>query len=265
MSRWLSALVGVPAICFVLIFGNNYLMSIIIGIIAIMCLHEYFSAFKEIANPIRLIGYITCLFILVLPWINQEKIGTFYELLLSSTLLVLFGIELFGRKNRDIKDVAITFLGVVYIVFSFTFFVRIYAMEQGKMFIFLFFFAIWFSDAFAYVIGKHFGKHHFTPVSPKKTIEGSMGGVLGAVITNVILAFVCNSCFSMNLSYGYTILISMILSIIGQIGDLSASSIKRYTNQKDFGNLIPGHGGMLDRFDSVLLALPFAYLLFQLL
>lgn len=265
MKRWLSALVGVPAIVAVLVLGNNYIMSAIMGIIALMSLYEYFSAFKEIANPIRIVGYLSCLFIFLLPWIPQENIGISFEIILSVMLLLLFGIQLFGKKNRDIKDVAITFLGIVYIIFTLSFVARIYAMEQGKIFIFFFFFAIWFSDAFAYVIGKHFGKHHFTPISPNKTVEGAVGGVVGAILTNSILTCVCNLCFSTNLSYLVIILISIVLSIIGQIGDLAASSMKRYTNHKDFGNLIPGHGGILDRFDGILLAAPFAYVLFLLL
>lgn len=265
MKRWLSAIVGVPVVCLILIFGNYYLMSLVIGIIAIMCIHEYFSAFKEIANPMRWIGYISCLLIFLLPFLKQEYIGEIFKVLLSAILLILFTMQVFGKKNRDIKDVTITFLGIVYIVFTLSFVPRIHAMEQGKIFIFMFFFAVWFSDGFAYVIGKHFGKHHFTSISPKKTIEGSIGGVIGSILTNLILVVVCNLCFFMNLSYIYTILISIVLSIIGQIGDLAASSIKRYTNKKDFSNLIPGHGGILDRFDSILLAAPFAYMLFQLL
>lgn len=265
MKRWLSALVGVPLACLILIFGNYYVTSLVVGIIAIISMHEYFSAFKEIANPMRWLGYISCLFIFLLPIIKQEYIGEIIQVLLALILLILFTIEVFGKKNRDIKDVAITFLGIAYIIFTLVFVPRIYAMEQGKIFLFMFFFAVWFSDGFAYVIGRHFGKHHFTSISPKKTIEGSVGGVIGAIIANLILVIVCNLCFSMNLSYIYTILISIVLSIIGQIGDLAASSIKRYTNKKDFGNLIPGHGGILDRFDSILLAAPFAYMLFQLL
>lgn len=106
---------------------------------------------------------------------------------------------------------------------------------------------------------KSIGKHHFTEISPNKTIEGCIGGTLGAVIITVIYNVICQFIFHIEFNYGYVILITVILSVLSQIGDLAASSIKRYTGIKDFSNLIPGHGGMLDRIDSVVFTAPFAY------
>lgn len=83
MKRWLSALVGIPIACLVLIFGNKYVISVVMGVIAVMCLYEYFSAFKEIANPMRFIGYISCLYIFLLPWIKQEQMRRIYSSIVS--------------------------------------------------------------------------------------------------------------------------------------------------------------------------------------
>lgn len=109
------------------------------------------------------------------------------------------------------------------------------------------------------------GKHKFSKISPNKTIEGCIGGIVGAIIFGVGLAFCFNMVFHMNFSYITILLIEIVLSVVGQIGDFAASSIKRYVGIKDFSNLIPGHGGMLDRLDSVIFIAPFAYMLLRLL
>ena len=111
------------------------------------------------------------------------------------------------------------------------------------------------------MIGCKFGKHKLTPVSPKKSVEGSIGGVLGAVVFSLIYTYCINRFGNIDMSYTTIVGISIALSILAQIGDLAASSIKRYAGIKDFGDLIPGHGGMLDRIDSILFIAPFAYFL----
>lgn len=109
------------------------------------------------------------------------------------------------------------------------------------------------------------GKHKFTKISPNKSIEGCIGGTVGAVILMILYTYICNTFFGMSIHYIYIGIISIILSIIAQIGDLTASSIKRYIGIKDFGDLIPGHGGMLDRIDSVIFVAPFAYFLLTII
>ena len=117
----------------------------------------------------------------------------------------------------------------------------------------------------AYVVGKYFGKHKFSKVSPKKSIEGCIGGVVGTILLMVIYTYFANNHWGMDYSYLFIIGIGIILSLVGQIGDFAASSIKRYVDIKDYSNLIPGHGGMLDRIDSLIFLAPFAYALFTLL
>ena len=109
------------------------------------------------------------------------------------------------------------------------------------------------------------GKHHLTEISPKKTIEGCVGGTVGAVVITILYSVLCKYAFHVEFNYVYVALITIVLSILSQIGDLAASSVKRYTGIKDFSNLIPGHGGMLDRIDSVIFTAPFAYFLFMFL
>ena len=110
-----------------------------------------------------------------------------------------------------------------------------------------------------------FGKHKLTPISPKKSVEGSIAGIIGAVILSIIYTYILNKVWNFEISYIAIVGIATILSVLGQIGDLAASSVKRFTGIKDFGKIIPGHGGMLDRIDSILLIAPFAYFLLNLI
>ena len=138
-------------------------------------------------------------------------------------------------------------------------------MEHGKWLIWYVFIASWMTDVFAYIVGKTIGKHHFTDVSPKKTIEGCIGGILGSVLCMLLYTFIINKFLNLNINYFLILGFGILLSIISQIGDLSASVIKRYAEIKDYSNLIPGHGGMLDRIDSLIFIAPFAYFMLLLI
>ncbi|MNI47465.1 Phosphatidate cytidylyltransferase [compost metagenome] len=121
------------------------------------------------------------------------------------------------------------------------------------------------SDTFAYFIGSKFGKTKLCPdISPKKTVEGAIGGILGVMITYCVITYIANTYFMMDFNIIYILLAGVIAGISGQFGDLSASAIKRYCKVKDFGNLMPGHGGILDRFDSILFVAPIIYIFLKL-
>ena len=165
----------------------------------------------------------------------------------------------------NIKDIAITFFGICYIVIFLMFIPIIREMPNGKILIWYVIIAAWGTDIFAYCIGRKFGKHKFSKVSPNKSIEGCIAGTVGAVICMLIYTAICNNVWNMNINYILISIIGVVLSLVGQIGDFAASSIKRYTGIKDFSNLIPGHGGMLDRIDSVIFIAPFAYFLLMLI
>ena len=138
-------------------------------------------------------------------------------------------------------------------------------LNNGKFLIWYVFLASWLTDVFAYLTGKAVGKHHFTDISPNKTIEGCIGGTLGATILIVIYTILLNKFAGFNINVIIVTLVGIVLSIIGQIGDLSASCIKRHVGIKDYSDLIPGHGGMVDRLDSVIFIAPFAYAFLMLI
>jgi phosphatidate cytidylyltransferase len=153
----------------------------------------------------------------------------------------------------------ITLFGVFYITFLLSFVILIRNKTNGNILIWLVFISSWGCDTFAYFTGKLFGKHKLTEkISPKKTIEGSIGGSLGVLL--ISWSFV----YFFNLNYLY-ILVCFIASIFSQFGDLAASAIKRNTSLKDYGIILPGHGGFLDRFDSVLFAAPIIYFLLYIM
>ena len=182
--------------------------------------------------------------------------------ILPLSILALFIVVLSKKTKTDVIDIAITFFGICYIVLFLMFMSIIRNMENGKFLIWYVFISSWLTDVFAYIAGKTIGKHHFTDISPNKTIEGCIGGTLGATICMIIYTVILNNFAGFNINIALITITGIILSIVGQIGDLSASSIKRYAGIKDFSDLIPGHGGMVDRVDSVIFIAPFAYLLF---
>jgi phosphatidate cytidylyltransferase len=155
-------------------------------------------------------------------------------------------------KNRfTFDDVAYSMLSALYVGIGFYYFIE--TRIEGLTYIFFALFIIWATDSGAYFIGRAFGKHKLWPeISPKKTVEGSIGGILSALL----IAFIFSMFSDWNVPalqlYGTT----AILSIFGQIGDLVESALKRHYGVKDSGNLLPGHGGILDRFDSLLFVLP---------
>ena len=138
-----------------------------------------------------------------------------------------------------------------------------YTKTDGVFLILFAFFAGWMTDIFAYFVGSKLGKHKLCPkISPKKSVEGAVGGVIGAILLNEALFFVFNKFFftqETGLSYLIIAVLSVVLSVISMFGDLAASTIKRNFGIKDFGNLLPGHGGIMDRFDSVLFVMPVLY------
>ena len=258
LKRIISALILFPLVAAILIFGNKYLVDIVVSIIAIMSLHEYFHSFKEQNEnkDLRWIAYISALLISIIHIIPKEYILPLIGAIIPISILVLFSQIIASNMKYNIKDIAITFFGICYIVIFLMFIPIIRETENGRITIWYIFFAAW---------GTKFGKHKFSKISPNKSIEGCIAGTIGSVLIMLIYTFVCNTYLGMNFNYFYIILIAIVLSLVGQIGDFAASSIKRYTGIKDFSNLIPGHGGMLDRIDSVIFIAPFAYFLLMLL
>lgn len=266
IKRVASGLILFPLVAIVLIFGNKYLVDILVSIIAILSLHEFYNAFNGKAKPVKIVGYIAAIFIAFIHLIPNTIILKLIGALIALSVLILFLIVIISNTKINIIDISITFFGICYVAL-FLMFIPIIRenLENGKILLWYVIFAGWGTDVFAYFVGKYFGTHKFSKISPNKTIEGCIGGTIGSAVLILIYTIICNNVFNLNINYIAITFMAIILSIIGQIGDLAASSIKRYCEIKDFSELIPGHGGMLDRIDSIIFVLPFAFILFGVL
>lgn len=256
-NRYIGAAMIAPFILFILL-GGIYLKAFTF-LLSLGGLYEFYKAIKEKKfNPIPWIGYIL-LFIFYLINNNFENIT--YIVVLATIILLI--IPVINLKYTFI-DVSITLLGFLYIGILFSFIPLVNMKSGGEFLVWLIFLGSWVTDTFAYYSGKYLGKRKLCPeVSPKKTVEGSIGGFLGSTIICGLYGIIVNNYFT-EVNVIHYFLIGALCGIVGQFGDLVASSIKRYVGIKDYSNLIPGHGGILDRFDSILFnsAVVFYYLTF---
>ncbi len=265
IKRLTSGLLGFPLVLIIFLLGNKIVVDVALTIIALLSIDEYFNAVKRVAKPVKWLGYVTCFSIAFIHIIPGEYLNMVVTLSVPTILIILFTQVIITDMKTTFKDIAYTFVGIFYVVFFIMFIAFINGMPNGKILIWYALFAAWGTDISAYVIGRHFGKHKFSKVSPKKSVEGCIGGTIGAILLMLAYTYFANTYWGMNYSYLFIGGMGVILSLVGQIGDFAASSIKRFVDIKDYSNLIPGHGGMLDRIDSLIFLAPFAYALFTLL
>lgn len=268
LKRVTSALLGFPLVIAVILLGNKYVIDMVLAIVALISLNEYYNAFENKQHkPIKWIGYLCAVLIAFIHFIPTDKLFYYIGLSIPVLITILFTELIIKDLKISVTDLAITFLGILYVVLFIMFIPLLAGTEEGKVLIWYPIAAAWGTDIFAYVVGKTFklGKHKFSKISPNKSIEGCIGGLIGAVVLSLVFTLCINKGLNFGISYIKILIISAILSIIGQFGDFSASSIKRYAEIKDFSNLIPGHGGLLDRIDSLIFIAPFAYILLILI
>ena len=268
IARYLTILIGAPLVILLFIYANQLIINIFVSIVSIITLREYYECFKRTgkAKPTQWVGYLNCILITILQFVDKEKLYATMLIVLAMSMLILFIEQIITGGKKTIVDIMVTIFGIAYVPFLLVFFTLLRDKQpMGLIYIAYIFTSAWGSDTFAYLIGKKFGKHKLTPISPKKTVEGAIGGVLGALLFSLLYTVVMNNFMHLSINYLHIAIITIILAIIGEIGDLAASGIKRYCRIKDFSDLLPGHGGMLDRIDSLLLITPFAYILFGML
>lgn len=182
---------------------------------------------------------------------------TIENLLIGFILIYLLSMVL--TENRlTLEHFGVFVVGIFYIGFGFSYFVQTrFDLELGLPFIFFILLCVWFMDSGAYFTGKKWGKNKLSPISPNKTIEGLVGGIVCAVLIAIIFQVFTNYFDSIVQVMG----IAIIIALAGQVGDLVESALKRYYKVKDSGQLLPGHGGVLDRFDSLLFVFVLLYML----
>ncbi len=252
-----------PLILFCAWLGGWYFMGVV-SIISILALHEFYGlATHKGATPATWLGLSSALVIDLMLFLGESATIPAF---LVAMFMTLATIELFRNKKNPILNVATTLMGLFYIALPFGFLILIRQLpgtggSRGGLII-LIFLAVWICDSAAYLVGSRFGKHKLFPrVSPNKTIEGTLAGFVFAIIT----AYVAHVTFLPDVNVFAVLAVGAICGSLGQASDLLESLFKRDAEVKDSSSLIPGHGGVLDRFDSEILVAPAVYLLFRLI
>lgn len=260
-SRVIVALIGIPLIVALCLIGKIPFLIFVL-FIGLISFNEYSSMLRSKNSfPNKLIGFLAVAVLII----NEYKLIFDYHLLFTLIIIFLLLFELFRNKSSAINNIGSTLLGIFYIgIFSASiinlrqFYAdSVFTYSQGGYLILSILISIWLCDSAAYFIGSAYGLHKLIPrISPKKSWEGAIAGFIFSVVGMVV-----SKSFMLEfLSLADAIIIGIIIGVFGQIGDLVESLIKRDTNVKDSSSIIPGHGGILDRFDSLLFTAPIVYL-----
>lgn len=262
-SRIIVAVVGVPILLYVVLWGHPLLLLFALALLAGVggwelyhCVGGERDGFLTVAAV-----FIPCL---TVGWVYAcpQFVGAWFIL----SALAVFTYAIFRGGAVRFYQIAAVLFGGIAIGYAFSSFLQILASGASRGYLLLPFILSFACDTFAYFAGLTFGKHKLAPkVSPKKTVEGSIGGLAGNLICGLLFAFVMNRWFGGTISYEPMALLSLFCGVVAQIGDLSFSLIKREFGIKDYGHLFLAHGGVLDRFDSVLFVAPVIEILFSFL
>ena len=264
--RVISALIG-AALVIALIFSETVYFNILVCSAGLIAMHELYNSFSEQKKwPVIILGYLFAVVImssLFIPGFELFGTSKVLYLLMFYIMLVSICAVIFHEKIK-FNDVLTSFFTLVYSVVFVCHLSLIHSMTHGFILIFIPLICAWMTDTFAYIGGMTLGKHKLIPkVSPNKTVEGAVSGVLGCILSSLLFAYII-SFFGFKANLIPLCFISLICSILSQFGDLTASLIKRECGVKDFGNLIPGHGGILDRIDSLIFITPAIYYFLQI-
>ena len=254
-TRLISGIVLV-IIALATIISGSWILFFTLLAVSLIGMRELYKVMKvsaEHVTVLELVGYLGAVLYYIAMKADFGNYGTMA--IIISMILILF-VYVFGYPKYHAEQVMAAFFGVVYVAVMLSFIYLTRSLPDGKFLVWLIFLCSWGCDTCAYCAGMLIGKHKMAPVlSPKKSIEGAVGGVAGAALLGVIYAAATQGKMA---EYA---LICAVGALISMVGDLAASAIKRNQNIKDYGKLIPGHGGILDRFDSVIITAPVIYYL----
>lgn len=259
LKRSISSIIAVLILAAVMIINNKLLYNVSVATISIIGIIEFYNAMKtKNYKPLTFFGCIASALLVGIGYVSKETLSTILALILPIFLLIAFLCSILSKIKINVTDIAITLTGIIYVTYLSSFLIYTKQMPNGDYFIWYILGGAWFTDIFAYLVGITIGKHKISEISPKKSVEGCIGGIIGCTVFYLLYTHYLNS-VEIELNYIIMLIMGIIVSVISQIGDFAASSIKRYCNIKDFGNLMPGHGGVLDRFDSILFVAPVVY------
>ena len=249
LVRIISGLVALPLLAFVVFKGGIYL-EVAVAIITAIGLYEFYTALKAKYKPIK---WPSILMVILLHFLYRESMFFYFKSALVLYIVLLLVLYVSQEKYK-IQDIAISVLGILYIGLL-LYHVVLFTNLPSYYYIGFIFIVSWGADTGAYFVGNLMGKRKLSPViSPNKSIEGAVGGMLTAILLSVLWSLYFEPSFII-----YSIFLAVVGSVISIFGDLVASKIKREIGLKDYGKIMPGHGGVMDRFDSLILVTPVVY------
>ncbi len=258
-TRLLSGIVLVIAALVLIITGGDVLLvsSLVISYIGMYELYRIFHVEREAPG---IVGYLAAA-----VYYANLRFGFLSDLmmLVLGLLVLLMAVYVFTYPKYRTEQMLAVFFGVFYVAVMLSYVYQTRMLVRGAYVVWLVFLCSWGCDTCAYCVGVLFGKHKMAPVlSPKKSIEGAVGGVVGTALLTVLYGMIFKQAMGITVTEVWLLAgISMAGALISMVGDLTASAIKRNYEIKDYGTLIPGHGGILDRFDSVIFTAPIIYFL----
>lgn len=230
--------------------------AVIMGILQAVASYELLYRTKLVTKP-RLVIYSAVMAFAIAIWSFYDAVHAYFVLMMLAYFLLMFSEMMRDHVKMRFETLSMCFVGGLVVPYLMSSVVRILAGNTGRYVILIPFLIACICDAGAYFVGVKFGKHKLAPVvSPNKTIEGAVGGIVSGVIAMLVYAFILDVPLKFDVSYGAAVVYGILGCLVGELGDLCFSVIKRQTGIKDYGNLIPGHGGVLDRFDSILAVAP---------
>ncbi len=256
-TRLASGIVLMAVTITLMVYGG-YPLFWVITAISLIGLYELYKAVGMERTVPALAGYISSIVTDLLLLKNEYE---YLVMWIIFTLMVFMACYVVSYPRFNSEQITMLFFGIIYVTIMLSFVFKVRFVQDGHLLVWFIYIGAWGSDTCAYCVGKLIGKHKMpSKLSPNKTIEGCLGGVAGAALIGFIFATV----FYDNKDIWWQLpLIGAVSSVISQIGDLAASAIKRNHDIKDYGNLIPGHGGILDRFDSIIFTAPVVYYLVE--
>lgn len=269
-TRLLSGILLVFIALVTLIMGGPVLF-VTVAAISMIGLRELYQIFHVENKALGVIGYVFALLYYALILVSgmgtlPGNLADWFVMLFMTFLICLMAAMVFAYPKYHPSQLMAVFFGFFYVAVMLSYIYRIRLLPGGVFTVWLVFICAWGCDTCAYCVGMLIGKHKMAPVlSPKKSVEGGIGGIVGAALIGVLYALAINHWGNAGASILEFAIIGAVGGAISQIGDLAASAIKRNYNIKDYGKLIPGHGGILDRFDSVIFTAPIIYYLAVLL
>ena len=261
-TRLLSGIVMVIILIATVGYGGNVLFGLL-AVISLIGMSELYKVMEVHNKLLGFVGYLAAVGYYALLFTNQMGMVT----MLSIAFLVLvMMVYVFAYPQYRSEQVMTVFFGLFYVAMMLSYVYQTRMLADGAIIVWLIFLSSWGCDTCAYCVGMLIGKHKMAPkLSPKKSVEGGVGGVVGAALLGALYAVAMNKWGGASANALHYAIICGDGGMISQVGDLAASAIKRNHDIKDYGKLIPGHGGILDRFDSVIFTAPVIYYLATML